>query len=525
MLTAEVTQLPSSRTLEAERALIGALLLEPGAFDRVADIVTSRYFDRPAHSLIFSVIGELVGRDQAVDQVTIVDALERRGALEAVGGSEYLARLLEETPSAANARAYAGMVRDAATLRDFAERSKHVQSAEDLQGLAEWIGTSVAGAGTAALCKLEDLGIASFLDADPPPRVWLLDRILPLGVVGLIAAGGGTGKSYVMLQLAVSIATGRAFLGIPVSDAGAVLLICAEDERDELHRRLSRIIERMREVGEFGEAEDELLRERLFIASRVGEDNLMTTVVDGAATKTTLAERIALLAEQVPALKLIGLDPVSRFRGGNENDNEAATRFVEVIEKLRAATGASVLMAHHMSKEGLRAGADRLTPEALRGASALLDAVRWAAAMGTLRKDAAEDYDVAPEDAAKFVRLDVVKSSYAAPWEGLWLERLPGGVLVPTDLEYAPRKRRKEEQDEDRYHEILPKLQGLIRQYQEKGEPLTRTRLRDFAGKSGLFGIGDHALRSIVERALAEGQISEHDSGDKRRGKELRTWK
>ena len=247
------------------------------------------------------------------------------------------------------------------------------------------------------LCDPADIGVSDFLDHEPKPRVWILDDLLPLGVVGLLAAGGGTGKSFLTLQLAISVATGIPFLGIEVTDPGAVLLICAEDERDELHRRVWRIIQLMREGLGFTESDDELLRERLFIASRVGEDNLMTQVIEGIAERRSIGEQIRLTAEQIPALKLIGLDPIVRFRGGDENNNDHATRFVEAVETLRAATGATIWLAHHMNKEGLRVGAERLSVESLRGASALFDGVRWAAAMGTLSKDVAEDYGIDPE--------------------------------------------------------------------------------------------------------------------------------
>src|SRR5690606_3062732 len=129
-------------------------------------------------------------------------------------------------------------------------------------------------------------GVGEFLDEAPPARVWLLEGLLLLGIVGLLVAGGGTGKSYLMLQLAVSIVTGRPFLGLAVEEPGSVLLICGEDDRDEIHRRRRRVVGSMRERDEFGEREDALVRERLRIASRVGEDNLITTVADGVTVRT-----------------------------------------------------------------------------------------------------------------------------------------------------------------------------------------------------------------------------------------------
>lgn len=358
------------------------------------------------------------------------------------------------------------------------------------------------------LVDLASTGVDAFLDTKPEPRPWIIQDILPLGVVGLLGAGGGTGKTIFSIQLGISVATGVRFVGLKISEPGSVLMICAEDEREELHRRFWRIVELLREFELLGRSADKLMRKRLFIASRVGQDNLITNVIDGVAMRTRIVDRIALTAEQIPALKLIVLDPVSRFRGGDENDNDHATRFVEAVESLRATTGATVLMLHHMSKGGLRADADRVGPEDLRGASALLDAVRWAGAMATLRKDAAVNFGIDPDEASRYVRFDIVKNNYAPPWEGMWLERQRGGVLAPAELQ-SVRRRNLHKRGEDRYRETLPKLKGLIRQNSEKGRKSTRRNLRDYAGTDGIFGIGDKSLRAIIERAIAEGEIYE----------------
>ena len=102
----------------------------------------------------------------------------------------------------------------------------------------------------------------------------------------------------------------------------------------------------------------------------------------------------------------------------------------------------------------------------------------------------------------------------------LWLRRENGGVLVPVSMP-SRREQKLQKKGEERYQEILPKLKGLIEQEQEKGKPLSHRKLRDFAGTSGIFGIGDHALRSIAQRAIAEGDIHERRNG---KVVELRTF-
>jgi len=104
-------------SVEAEQSLLGGLMLDHRAWDQVADAVGADDFYRADHRLIFATIGTLVERDQPPDAVTVSEHLERLGQLQAAGGLDYIARIVEETPSAANVRAYAQIVREHAMLR------------------------------------------------------------------------------------------------------------------------------------------------------------------------------------------------------------------------------------------------------------------------------------------------------------------------------------------------------------------------------------------------------------------------
>jgi len=82
-----------------------------------------------------------------------------------------------------------------------------------------------------------------FLDADPPARRWVLTDCLPLGKVGLLVAPGGTGKSQLALQLAIAVATGTGLADWwTVGERGPVLALFAEEDEEELHRRLRAIL-------------------------------------------------------------------------------------------------------------------------------------------------------------------------------------------------------------------------------------------------------------------------------------------
>ena len=124
-------------SIEAEQSLLGGLLLDQRAWDQIADAVGIDDFYRTDHRLIFGAIRDLVERDLPPDAVTVVQQLERQLQLDAAGGVDYIARLVEDTPSAANIRAYAEVVRERAMLRQLIEVGGDIAaSAHDSEGRA-----------------------------------------------------------------------------------------------------------------------------------------------------------------------------------------------------------------------------------------------------------------------------------------------------------------------------------------------------------------------------------------------------
>jgi replicative DNA helicase len=115
-------------SLEAEQSVLGALLIDTTAWDQVADVVTAEDFYRPDHRLIFEALAELVGVGRPGDVVTVSEQLERRGRLTDAGGLAYLGTLARDTPTAANARSYAQIVRERALLRRLIEAGRDIAS-------------------------------------------------------------------------------------------------------------------------------------------------------------------------------------------------------------------------------------------------------------------------------------------------------------------------------------------------------------------------------------------------------------
>ena len=106
------------QSIEAEQSVLGALLIDRDAVIEVADFLRPVDFYRQANSTVYDAILELYDRREPVDIVTVSEVLERRDALEHVGGSAYLTSLINLTPTAVNAVHYARIVERKAVLRN-----------------------------------------------------------------------------------------------------------------------------------------------------------------------------------------------------------------------------------------------------------------------------------------------------------------------------------------------------------------------------------------------------------------------
>jgi replicative DNA helicase len=105
------------QNLEAEESVLGAMLLSPGAIGAVSEIVDAGDFYRDSHGAIFRTALTLYAKGEPVDAITLIDALEERSELEAVGGRSRVHELAALVPATANAAHYARIVRETATLR------------------------------------------------------------------------------------------------------------------------------------------------------------------------------------------------------------------------------------------------------------------------------------------------------------------------------------------------------------------------------------------------------------------------
>jgi replicative DNA helicase len=112
--------------LEAEKCVLGAILINNHAFNQAAEVIDAQDFFRDAHRRIFEKMVGLTDRSEPVDLVTLKDELHRSGELDEVGGPAYISALTDGVPRSANVEYYARIVREKATLR------RLIQSATDV---------------------------------------------------------------------------------------------------------------------------------------------------------------------------------------------------------------------------------------------------------------------------------------------------------------------------------------------------------------------------------------------------------
>jgi replicative DNA helicase len=108
------------QSIEAEQAVLGGLLLDNSALDRITDIVSEVDFYRADHRTLFRYVHQLIQQNKPADVLTLSDALRLEGKLDEVGGQTYIGALALNTPSAAAIRRYAEIVRERSVMRSLA---------------------------------------------------------------------------------------------------------------------------------------------------------------------------------------------------------------------------------------------------------------------------------------------------------------------------------------------------------------------------------------------------------------------
>ena len=239
-------------SLEAERAVLGGMLLDRESLPRALELLKPFDFYKEDHRTIFGSMLALFERHEPVDLLTVSEELKRRGALDEVGGPAALGVLAEEAATLAHMDSYASLVRDKAALRSAIQIGTNligcaydngVPPAELVAGAVQELqALSRRVAPPGAPCLLgEGLGIflaRTFVDEAP-----LVEGLLTTDGNGWIAGEEKLGKTYFALEEALALALGQPVAGrFPVPERRRVLFIEEEDPPRRAHVRLAALL-------------------------------------------------------------------------------------------------------------------------------------------------------------------------------------------------------------------------------------------------------------------------------------------
>lgn len=272
--------------------------------------------------------------------------------------------------------------------------------------------------------------IRELLTTPAPPIDWVFEPCLPGGKVSVLSGAGGSSKSYMVLTLALHLAVGVAFGPFKPSKPGKALLLVAEEQRDDVHRRLRAMLADTL----FDDAQIKAIGDRVAVVPTRGLD--WRLVENDEAGNVQETDRVDYLIEQVNLLggdiRLVVIDPLVAFNGVSENDNVQMARLMFTLDRVAANTGAAVLVLHHMSKMGQVQSLNDVSQAIVRGASALVDNARSVMLMMRMPRAEAPLFNVNADDAGRFIVLRVAKNNYGPHTADAVFAVNNGGTLRPA---------------------------------------------------------------------------------------------
>ncbi len=260
----------------------------------------------------------------------------------------------------------------------------------------------------------------------PPKLDFVIDGLLA-GTVASIVAPGATGKSFFGLELCLAV-TVKDLLGLGISpdENAKAVYITAEDPKDVLESRCFHMLKH------FDDRERKAVSERVEVFSIHGE--LPSILNNKGEIHEAEKKAIAAITELATGKRLLILDTLRKFHGGEENDSGHMTRLTQILDQIAHNTKCAIMFLHHSNKGGnnKEKGGDQ---SASRGSTALVDNIRFQLNLVKMTEDERKAYGLRPEQASSYVKVVGAKTNYREKNHDFWLKRGDGGVLMGVKLE------------------------------------------------------------------------------------------
>ncbi|MBX3305629.1 MAG: AAA family ATPase [Nitrospira sp.] len=340
-------------SLEAEQAVLGAILLDNSALSLVRDTITPKDFYRTGHQELFQTMLDMADGGHSIDNITLVETLTGNGKLVGIGGAGYLGELLTTVPSAVNIVSHARLVVEKSRIRTL--RNHLINTMHKIEHGIEWNDLAPM------VAQLKDLthsiaplngeplstGLASALleyaalvTLDLPTRKHYLSW-LPEGANVMVYGPRGIGKTFFELSLTASLVTGTQFLKWPISEAAGVLYIDGEMQLDELRGRMTNLL------PEPPKAPLHFLSSEM-VYHQLKRDLILSSV--------EVRDEVIGILDAHPKIRVLIFDNISCLFAGLDEDKKRdwepiAAWFIRLRHR-----GLSTVLVHHAGKGGQQRG-------------------------------------------------------------------------------------------------------------------------------------------------------------------------
>jgi RecA-family ATPase len=409
-MSASTEELPLFNA-EAERALLGSLLIDNRIFPRI-NFLHQSDFSMPAHRTIFTTCCEMVRRNRLADPCTLQCQLPAE--LDGVGSTvDYLKVLTKDAATSIGAVSYAQMISELAQRRQ-GQRDNVIDLFTN----------------RARKSQLAWLDMSRWDNERVPQRKWAIRDRVPLNQVGLFSGEGGTGKSIIELTKDVAHVMGKDWLG-SLPEPGPTIYVGAEDDEDEIHIRLTQI------SRHYGVTFKDLIDGGLHVLCLLGKDATLCAAngKSGKVEVTDLYRQLYQAAGDVKP-KNISIDTLSRAFSGNEIDRVQVYAFANYMQALAKVAGGSVTVLSHPSLQGIASGSG------ISGSTAWHGAFRFRQYLKAVKSD---DDDQPDNDIREF---QFKKNQYGPLGQSI-IVRYRDGLFLPeagaSNLEMLAREAKAEE--------------------------------------------------------------------------------
>lgn len=326
------------QSLEAERALLGSVLLDNGALNVALEQLSKDDFFSQGHRLTFEKMMTISQKNRTIDLVTLSEELTKAGLLEKVGGAAYLAALTDGVPvgSAASVTEYSRIVKEKSVTRQLINASNNIisrclEATDDAETLIDLAQSQIFEIAKQHACRREFGALAC--EIRPEKVTWIWPGRVPDSKLTILEGDPGLGKSLLTTDMAARVSKGAPMPDGTVGKCGPadVILLSAEDGAGDT------IVPRLVAAGA------DLTRIRIVPGPSEGTD--LTITIPGSL-------RYIEMAIQSVGAKLVIIDPLVAFLNGETNSwrDQDVRRALAPLARMADRLNVAVLLIRHLSK-------------------------------------------------------------------------------------------------------------------------------------------------------------------------------